>query len=68
MKTKLVLKPGSRGARKLLAEHGVRLVRVRYRYDEKLKRRYKTVELIEGETAWDPPAARPAKERARTDL
>ena len=46
MKTRLVLKPGSRGTRKLLAEHGKRLVCVRYRYDLRLGRRWKTVELV----------------------
>jgi hypothetical protein len=43
MKTLLVLQPGNRGTRKLWAEYGQRLVCVRYRYDERLKRRLKTV-------------------------
>jgi hypothetical protein len=59
MKTLLVLQPGQRGTRKLLAEHGKRMVCVRYRYDERLKRRWKTVELIVGEMAWEPAAPRP---------
>jgi len=59
MKTLLVLKPGQRGTRKLLAEHGKRLVCVRYRYDERLKRRWKTVELIVSEAVWVPKAPRP---------
>ncbi len=54
MKTRLVLKPGSRGTRKLLAEYGKRLVCVRYRYDLRLGRRWKTVELIVDEAAWKP--------------
>lgn len=58
MKTKLILKPGRRGTRKLLAQYGKRLVCVRYRYDERLKRRYKTVELIVDEIAWDPKPPR----------
>jgi hypothetical protein len=58
MKTKLVLAPGSRGTRKLLAEHGKRLVCVRYRYDERLKRRWKTVELIVDEIFWEPKPPR----------
>jgi hypothetical protein len=59
MKTLLVLQPGQRGTRKLLAEHGKRLVCVRYRYDERLRRRWKTVELIVGEIAWERKAPRP---------
>jgi hypothetical protein len=59
MKTLLVLRPGSRGTRKLLAEYGKRMVCVRYRYDERLKRRYKTVELIVSEIAWEPEVPRP---------
>ncbi|MBN1439722.1 MAG: hypothetical protein JW929_09955 [Anaerolineales bacterium] len=54
MRTKLVLKPGSRGTRKLLAEYGKRLVCVRYRYDWRLGRRWKTVELIIHEASWKP--------------
>lgn len=59
MKTRLILQPGSRGTRKLLAQYGKRLVCVRYRYDERLKRRYKTVELIVDEIAWQPKPPRP---------
>ncbi|MBN2085903.1 MAG: hypothetical protein JW748_11845 [Anaerolineales bacterium] len=59
MKTLLVLQPGQRGTRKLLAEHGQRMVCVRYRYDERLKRRLKTVELIISNVAWEPGVPRP---------
>jgi hypothetical protein len=59
MKTKLILKPGSRGTRKLQAQYGKRLVYVRYRYDERRRRRYKTVELIVDEVAWEPRPPRP---------
>jgi hypothetical protein len=59
MKTKLILKPGSRGTKKLLAQYGKRLVNVRYRYDARLKRRYKTVELIVDEIEWEPKPPRP---------
>lgn len=54
MRTRLVLKPGSRGTRRLLAEWGKRLVCVRYRYDLRLGRRLKTVELIVDEAGWTP--------------
>lgn len=55
MKTRLVIRPGQNGTKKLLAKYGVRLLAVRYRYDETRRRRLKTVELIEEELPWDPP-------------
>ena len=55
MKTKLNLKAGSKGTKKLCEKYGQRLVCVRYRYDPVKKKRYKTVELIEEETEWTPP-------------
>lgn len=42
--TRLKLKPGQKGTKKLLAEHGDALVCVRYRYDEASRTRTKTVE------------------------
>lgn len=56
MRIKLVLRPGSRETRKELAEFGERLVCVRYRYDTRRKRRWKTVELIRSESHWEPKA------------
>ena len=55
--------PGQRGAKKLLAQYGDRLVCVRYRYDAQRRKRLKTVELIVAEDAWDPPLAPPAEEK-----
>ena len=60
MKTRLNLKPGQRGAKKLAAQYGNRLVCVRYRYDEKRKKRLKTVELIVEEADWEPQKDRMA--------
>jgi len=58
MQTKLVLKPGQAGTKKLVEKYGDMLVCVRYRYDEEKKKRYKTVELIEAEANWvQVPAA-----------
>lgn len=54
MKTKLNLKPGQRGTKRLCEKYGDSLVRVRYRYDEIRKKRYKTVELIIEEKDWEP--------------
>lgn len=55
MITRLKLKPGQRGTKKLLAEHGDALVCVRYRYDEPRKKRLKTIELVIEESDWRPP-------------
>lgn len=54
MRTRLKLKPGQRGTKKLLQQYGARLICVRYRYDEDRQRRYKTVELIVDEVEWRP--------------
>ena len=40
METPLTLRPGQNGTGKLAERFGKRLVRVRYRYDEILRRRY----------------------------
>jgi len=55
MKIRRILKPGAPGTKALLTKFGDRLVCVRYRYDEKQKRRYKTVEIILDEDDWNPP-------------
>ncbi len=52
-KTRLVLKPGQKGTKKLLNEYGDRLVCVRYRYDAIQKKRLKTIELIIDESRWE---------------
>ena len=54
MKTRLTLKPGQAGTKKMLAKYGGRLLAVRYRYDEKQRVRFKTVELIEEALPWVP--------------
>ena len=53
MRARLKLNPGQRGTKKLLTQYGNRLVCARYRYDAKQKKRFKTVELIVEEIAWD---------------
>ncbi len=60
MQTRLKLKPGQRGTKKLHAEYGDRLVGVRYRYDAQKKRRYKTVEIVVEEIPWMPQPRRDA--------
>ncbi len=54
MQTRLSLRPGQKGTKKLVVKYGDRLVAVRYRYDAEQKRRYKTVELIVEESPWSP--------------
>ena len=54
MKVRLKLLPGQKGAKKLTAKYGSKLVCVRYRYDEKQGKRFTTVELIVDETLWTP--------------
>ncbi len=51
------LAPGQKGTKKLHEQFGDRLLCVRYRYDDLLQKRFKTVELIVEEAAWIPPSA-----------
>ena len=52
METRLTLRPGQNGTRKLTERFGKRLVCVRYRYDEAKSCRHKTVELIVETVPW----------------
>jgi hypothetical protein len=54
MRTRLVLKAGDKGTRKVVREFGDRLICVRYRYDEVGRRRLKTAEIVIEEVPWDP--------------
>ncbi len=55
MIARLKLKPGERGAKKPVAEHGDALVCMRCRYGEKSGMRHKTVELIVESKPWTAP-------------
>ena len=55
MTTRLKLRPGQPGTKKLVAEHGDALICVRYRYDAAKRKRFKTIELVIEETDWLPP-------------
>jgi len=46
MQSRLKLKPGQKGTKRLLDIYGDSLVCVRYRYDTATRMRFKTVELI----------------------
>ena len=54
IKTKRILKKGQPGTKKLERIYGDDLVCVRYKYDYKNKKRYKTVELIVDSAPWTP--------------
>ena len=56
MITRLKLKPGQNGTKKLVKQYGESLVCVRYRYDETSGMRFTTVELIIKKSKWTPPA------------
>ena len=64
METRLTLRPGQNGTKKLLERYGERLVRVRYLYDPQAGRRLKTVDLIVESIAWHP---RPRRSRRHDD-
>lgn len=61
METRLTLRPGQPGTKKLVVRYGERLLRVRYRYDAKNGRRLKTVELIVASIPWRPAPRRPRR-------
>ena len=54
MKTRLTLRPGQNGTKKLMEKYGDKLLAVRYRYDPQHRIRLKTVELVEEQLPWDP--------------
>ncbi len=49
------LRPGANGTKTLKSLYGDRLLFVRYRYDRKTQKRYKTIEIIVEEKPWKPP-------------
>ena len=61
METRLTLRPGQHGTRKLVERFGERLLRVRYLYDPQAGRRLKTVELIVESVPWKPRERRPRR-------
>jgi len=58
MKTRLKLKPGQRGTKRLVDIYGDALICIRYRYDEESRTRVKTVEIIVEKRSWTPPPRR----------
>jgi hypothetical protein len=66
METRLTLRPGQNGTKKLVERYGERLVRVRYLYDPQARRRLKTVELIVESVAWHPRSRHPRRRDLRT--
>lgn len=58
MKTRLILKPGQHGTKRLVEKYGDSLLCVRFKYDTEKQQRIKTVELIVEKTEWTPPPPR----------
>lgn len=58
MKTRVKLLPGQKGTKTLQQKYGDALVCVRYRYDAKSRKQFKTVEIIVSEKEWTPPPAK----------
>ena len=58
VKTRLILKPGQPGTKRLVEKYGESLLCVRFKYDAQSRQRLKTVELIVERTEWSPPAPR----------
>lgn len=54
MKSRLNLKPGQKGTKRLVEKYGKALLYVRYRYDESRGVRLKTVEIVVDEKPWQP--------------
>jgi hypothetical protein len=54
MKSRLNLKPGQKGTKRLVEKYGKALLYVRYRYDEDRGVRLKTVEIVVEEKPWQP--------------
>jgi hypothetical protein len=53
-RARLIRQPGQPGTKRLVEQYGPKLVCVRYRYDDKAGKRYKTVELIVEESNYSP--------------
>jgi hypothetical protein len=58
MKTRLILRPGQHGTKRLVEKYGDSLLCVRFKYDTEKQQRLKTVELIVERTEWTPPPPR----------
>ena len=56
-RVRAALHPGQRGTKRLVKKYGVRLLCVRYRYDEEKARRLTTVELVEDSGPWTSPVS-----------
>jgi hypothetical protein len=62
MESRLKLKPGQKGRKRLVEIYGDSLVCVRYRYDAVEEIRLKTVELVIEKKPWKPPQRKFADE------
>ncbi|MES9898223.1 MAG: hypothetical protein ABW148_04265 [Sedimenticola sp.] len=60
--------PGQYGTKQLLKEYGYQLVGVRYRYDKKRSKRYKTIKLIVDEQEWNSGVSIPMDRRVHVGV
>jgi hypothetical protein len=58
MRTRLILKPGQPGTKRLTEKYGDALLCIRFKYDRESRQRLKTVELVVEKTEWTPPPPR----------
>jgi len=58
MKTRLTLRAGHAGTKRLTDIYGDSLLYIRYRYNEETRERLKTIELIIERSKWEPPEPR----------
>jgi len=63
MKIRRILQPGQPGTKKLLERYGDNLICVRYRYDAKSKRMFKTIEIIVDNKPWEADTKKIRKDR-----
>ncbi len=58
VKTRLIIKAGKPGTKRLVEKYGDALLCVRFRYDSSSHQRLKTVELVVEKTEWTPAPQR----------
>ncbi|HFD92187.1 MAG TPA: hypothetical protein ENJ22_02745 [Gammaproteobacteria bacterium] len=63
MEVKCTIPAGENGTKQLQREYGEQLICVRYRYDRKRQKRFKTIELIIEEKDWTPGVLVPVEKR-----
>jgi hypothetical protein len=55
MQTRRTSALGQKGAKKFIGHNGEQMVCLRYRYNERRRKRFTTVEIIVEQSGWSPP-------------